>query len=1066
MTSSKKILYIILMIIGVSKTLFPSMPSSFVTLDPFVASTVVPVRAVSTTAIASLTGPVSVDGVSLVAGERVLLTAQANGINNGVWLVEVGAWTRPTDFADGDQIAGVFVFVREGVMYTGTSWQCTNDIANDVVGVDVLTWAEYGPQIIGAKSSYNFYNNDFAIVRLTQDGLPDPVLDPSINSNATLPGVITTNFNIVNVENPASRADSDVANSCIITPDRKIVAAGFATIGNGTKKVALARYNPDGSLDTTFNPDIASDIPGLSPGIPGLSVNTLSDADDIGTGIILDDLGNYVVVGDTNGATFTNGFIIRLTPDGLPDQTFNSDGITAGALVFGIENQNVNIKCVTQDGLGRYLVVGTTDFDIFLARITNAGILDVTFNPDGAIPGIVTTSIPDRNAVGWVVITDPTIQKIYVASLIDSDSGIQEIGCLRYNLNGSLDTTFNATGMLIVSSPVLEERALSARLELETLGANIVLNQFGKSVVEGDNNIIQPKLIMTLLRITRQGVLDTTFNPTGQSVVFSPASVMVDQEGQGDEGYTQFSGFEQTLVTDPLLNPLNLAGYESLDISAILNGVPTVISSSIAQFAVAQIPNDVTAGLLIDPNENYIPVGFTNNSNFNNDFNFLRVQRSGAVSTFFNFDTPTADALVIKSNPFRLNTFFDITFIEFGGTSQNLYVSDFAAGQIGDSLFGDRTQLQAIITDPVNAAVFTRTDITFEGLTAPGAHVTLFLNNNPIGSVDADVVGSWRFTTKIPEDGVYSLYVTAASQKYGAENVSTQSKSLYFAVATKLPEQPKITAPIEQATIETNSILFEGTANPGAQVQIFVDNTLVSTAQADEHGKWQTYHYLSNARKFTVQARVIDALGRLSEPSNSVVFNKIFKKTDEIKINSPGFEEIVTTSHPVFSGIGPSNVSIELLVDGNVVGTTQTTMQGAWTYTSKKPFVDRKYIVEANFYDQSQKKKISTQPLEFRIETKAITSSIAKPTLTLDVPLNEQVLLSGQAEPNTIANLFLNRRKLGTVSVSPKGMWSYAIPPLTIKQPGKYPVEVSILDKLNHPLSTSTLFLNFITSET
>lgn len=1059
-----KFFYIVGMLIStvVCITVLPSMPSSFVTLDPFIATNIAPVRAVSTTPIAVLSGPLVVDGVSLVADDRVLLTAQVDAINNGIWLVQTGAWIRPADFADGDQVADAFVFAQLGIIHARTGWRCISPVARDVVGVDPLIWAEYGPQIIGAKSSYNFYNNDFAVIRLTQDGLPDPILDPLINPNATLPGVITTNFNVVNAENPANRFDSDVANSCIVTPDRKIVAAGFATIPNGRKKVAIARYNPDGSLDTSFNPDIASDIPGLSPGIPGLSVNTLSDSDDIATGIILDDLGKYVLVGDTNSTGFDNGFIIRLTPDGLPDQTFNADGITPGALIFSIQDQNISIKCVTQDALGRYLVVGSTDFDIFLARVTNDGTLDVTFNSTGTTPGILTTSITDRNAAGWVIIEDPVIQKIIVAGLLDSDSGVQEIICLRYNLDGSLDTTFNATGMLIVPSPVLAERALSARLEIEAFSGNIVLNQFGKSVIEGSNNIIRPRLIMTLLRITRQGALDTTFNPTGESIIFTPASVMVDQEGQDAEGYTQFFGFAQTRVMDPLLNPLGLAGYESLDISAILSGVPTVVSSSIAQFSVAQIPNDVTAGLLIDPNENYIPVGFTNNSNFNNDFNFLRVQRSGAVTTFFNFDIPTEDTLVIKSNPFRINTFYDITFTEFGGTSQNLYVSPFAAEQIGALLFGDSMHLQAIITNPINATVFTSSDITFEGLTAPGARVTVYLNNNPVGTVLADPVGSWQFVSKISEDGVYSLQVRAVSQTYGSEYVYAQSQSLYFAVATKLPDAPKITTPIEQAVLETNSILFGGTAAPDAQVQIFVDDAIVATTQADEKGDWQTYYYLANAGSFTVKALVIDVLGRLSEPSNSVVFNKVFKKSEELRIDTPGIEEIISVDKPVFTGIGPSNTTIELVLDGKEIGAIKTTAQGTWTYATKVPFSSGAHTLEVKLYDESQKKRIVSTPVPFKIEVKAMQSSIAKPSLTLDVPLHEQVLLSGQAEPNMIAHLFLNRKKIATVSVAHNGVWSYALPPFTVKQAGKYPIEVSIVDKMNRPLSTSTLFLNFI----
>jgi hypothetical protein len=90
-----------------------------------------------------LTGTQTIDGVSLAAGERVLLTGQTTPSENGIWLVQAGAWTRPSDFETGDTVAGAFTFVEEGTTYGDTGWLCTSDQGADVVDTDPLTFTQF-----------------------------------------------------------------------------------------------------------------------------------------------------------------------------------------------------------------------------------------------------------------------------------------------------------------------------------------------------------------------------------------------------------------------------------------------------------------------------------------------------------------------------------------------------------------------------------------------------------------------------------------------------------------------------------------------------------------------------------------------------------------------------------------------------------------------------------------------------------------------------------------------------------------------------------------------------------
>lgn len=87
-----------------------------------------PVDAVATSNNA-LSGTTSVDGVTLTASvTRVLAVAQSTPAQNGPWVAQAGAWTRPSDFTtDAQVVTGQSVFVKTGgTLGAGTSWQLTS----------------------------------------------------------------------------------------------------------------------------------------------------------------------------------------------------------------------------------------------------------------------------------------------------------------------------------------------------------------------------------------------------------------------------------------------------------------------------------------------------------------------------------------------------------------------------------------------------------------------------------------------------------------------------------------------------------------------------------------------------------------------------------------------------------------------------------------------------------------------------------------------------------------------------------------------------------------------------
>lgn len=110
-----------------------------------------PVRA-ATTANITLSGAQSIDGVSVIAGDRVLVKNQTAGSANGIYLAAAGAWTRATDFDTSAEALGAATFVSEGTTQGNSVWLQTTD-APITLNTTSLVFTQ-----IGAGASYTAGN--------------------------------------------------------------------------------------------------------------------------------------------------------------------------------------------------------------------------------------------------------------------------------------------------------------------------------------------------------------------------------------------------------------------------------------------------------------------------------------------------------------------------------------------------------------------------------------------------------------------------------------------------------------------------------------------------------------------------------------------------------------------------------------------------------------------------------------------------------------------------------------------------------------------------------------------
>ena len=98
---------------------------------------------VATTGNITLSGSQTIDSISVVDSDRVLVKDQSTGTENGIYVCAEGSWSRSDDFKTGDNAASDFVFIEQGTINNGHGFVCTNVSGSDVVGSDNLTFTQF-----------------------------------------------------------------------------------------------------------------------------------------------------------------------------------------------------------------------------------------------------------------------------------------------------------------------------------------------------------------------------------------------------------------------------------------------------------------------------------------------------------------------------------------------------------------------------------------------------------------------------------------------------------------------------------------------------------------------------------------------------------------------------------------------------------------------------------------------------------------------------------------------------------------------------------------------------------
>ena len=270
-------------------------------------------------------------------------------------------------------------------------------------GSEICTCVALQPdgKIVMAGYASNGANNDFALVRFTAAG----ALDATFGTGGKVTTPIGTGI--------------DEINAVALQGDGKIVAAGRAIIGSNYD-FAVARYDSNGALDTTFNGT-------------GIVTTPIGPGYDYAQAVAVQNDGKIVAAGYGWGGSVTVFMLARYQSNGALDTSFDTDGTVMTAIDTV---SNAAYAIALQPG-GKILVAGSayiSTADFAFARYNADGALDTSFSGDGK------QTVPVGTGVDTAYAMDVQPDGKIVAAGASTISGTDDIAVVRVHGDAAADT--------------------------------------------------------------------------------------------------------------------------------------------------------------------------------------------------------------------------------------------------------------------------------------------------------------------------------------------------------------------------------------------------------------------------------------------------------------------------------------------------------------------------------------------------------------------------------------------------------------------------------------------------
>ena len=159
---------------------------------------------VATTANITLSGTQTINGVAVIAGDRVLVKNQTLSQNNGIYVVSASTWARSSDMNLWAEFPSAYTFIEQGTTQSDTGWVCTVN-AGGTLGTTPVTWTQFsGAGTYVAGTGLTLTGNSFAItntaVTAGSYGSASNTLSATVNAQGQLTALSAQAIAIANTQ--------------------------------------------------------------------------------------------------------------------------------------------------------------------------------------------------------------------------------------------------------------------------------------------------------------------------------------------------------------------------------------------------------------------------------------------------------------------------------------------------------------------------------------------------------------------------------------------------------------------------------------------------------------------------------------------------------------------------------------------------------------------------------------------------------------------------------------------------------------------------------------------------
>ncbi len=339
----------------------------------------------------------------------------------------------------------------------------------------------------------------------------------------------------------------------------------------------------------------------------------------------------------------------------------------------------------------------------------------------------------------------------------------------------------------------------------------------------------------------------------------------------------------------------------------------------------------------------------------------------------------------------------------------------------------------------------------------PGNTITVYNGDKVIGTATVQADGTWSLepTTPLP-DGRYTL---TAKETDGVGNVSGPSGEYIINVATVPPQAPTLDTVYDDVaphadylqkgdvTNDTTPTLSGSSGVAGGTISIYDNGRLIGTATVGSNGSWSftpDTALADGSHSFT--ATVTDGVGRTSEPTGGfgiVIDTKAPDAASDLLVtdNVGAYQGPVVSGDttddntPTLSGRAEPGSTVNIIDNGQVIGSTKVNPDGTWSYTPDQPLANGAHDLTTTVTDPSGNTGpegshvvITVDVVPGKVEITAVTDDAGSVTGSLSqnaVTDDTRPQISGTAKAGSTVTIMDGSNVLGTTTAGADGTWSF-----------------------------------------